>query len=107
MIVIFTHAHAMPSHEMPDNTQRITDIDARLRQALTPGVLEIIDESHLHVGHAGAQDGRGHFRVRIQSDLFAGLPRMAIHRKVYRALGPLMQTDIHALTIEVISQNDS
>jgi stress-induced morphogen len=32
---------------------------------------------------------------------------MAIHRKVYRALGPLMQTDIHALTIEVISQNDA
>ena len=91
---------------MADNAERIATIKARLQASLSPKRLEIIDESHLHVGHVGAQDGRGHFRVRIQSDLFAGLPRMAIHRQVYRALGSLMQTDIHALTIEVISLNE-
>lgn len=88
---------------MIDNTERIHQIKDRLHTALSPGMLEVIDESHLHVGHVGAQDGRGHFRVRIQADVFTGLPRMAVHRQVYRALGEMMRTDIHALTIEVIS----
>ena len=62
--------------------------------------LEIIDESHHHVGHAGARDGRGHFRLHIVSQEFAGLTPLQCHRLVYAALGELMQTDIHALAIE-------
>lgn len=83
------------------STDRIELIRARLEPALAPTHLEIIDESHLHVGHAGAKDGRGHFRVRIDSPRFAGLRRLQQHRLVYDALDDLMQTDIHALAIEV------
>jgi len=74
-------------------------IRERLTKALEPQVLEIIDESHLHAGHAGARDGRGHFHVRIASAHFHGLSRLAQHRLVYDALGDLMITDIHAVRI--------
>ncbi len=82
--------------------ERVMMIRERLEEALAPEKLEVIDESHLHVGHPGARDGRGHFRVEIASPLFHGLPRLARHRRVYAALGDLMQTDIHALTIEAL-----
>lgn len=78
----------------------------RIEAALAPGRLEIIDESHLHVGHAGARDGRGHFRVRLWSQQFAGLKPLARHRLVYEAVGELMETDIHALAIEVLSPEE-
>ena len=83
--------------------ERVAMIRSRLEQSFEPASLEVIDESHLHVGHAGARDGRGHFRVRIGSDRLAALPRLAQHRAVYEAMGELMQTDIHALTIEVVA----
>lgn len=75
-------------------------IRALLEAELVPEFLEVIDESHLHVGHAGARDGRGHFRIRIECSRFAGKPRLARHRMIYGALGDLMDTDIHALAIE-------
>ena len=87
-------------------SERPTEIHRRIEQALAPDSLEVIDESHLHVGHPGARDGRGHFRVRIVSDQFVGLPRLARHRRIYRALGTLMQSDIHALSIEAFSSNE-
>jgi BolA protein len=74
-------------------------IRERLTRALEPQALEVIDESHLHAGHAGARDGRGHFHVRITSPHFHGLSRLAQHRLVYDALGDLMVTDIHAVRI--------
>lgn len=85
---------------------RAAQIRDRLEHAFAPDSLEIIDESHLHVGHPGARDGRGHFRVRIVSDAFEGLPRLARHRGVYAALGELMETDIHALAVEAKSRNE-
>jgi BolA protein len=75
-------------------------IRQRLTATLAPKTLEIEDESHRHAGHAGARDGRGHFRVRIVSEAFAGKSALARHRAVYAALGDLMQTDIHALAID-------
>lgn len=74
-------------------------IRARLTAALQPLSLELEDESHLHAGHAGAKGGHGHYRVRIVSTQFAGLRSIARHQLVYRSLGDLMQTDIHALGI--------
>jgi len=68
-------------------------------QALAPSLLEIRDDSHRHVGHEGARDGRGHFAVDIVGECFAGLAPLARHRRVYAALGEMMQTDIHALQI--------
>lgn len=78
---------------------RLERIRAALQAQLTPTVLEVIDESHKHAGHAGARDGRGHFAVHIVSHTFAGLAPLARHRRVYAALGEMMQTDIHALSI--------
>ena len=78
---------------------RIAAIHSRITSALEPQLLEITDESHLHAGHAGARDGRGHFHVRIASARFHGLNRLAQHRLVYEALGDLMATDIHAVRI--------
>ncbi len=79
---------------------RVEAIRAALASAFAPAVLEVRDDSHRHVGHAGAQDGRGHFHVRIVSAGFAGMAPLARHRAVYSALGTLMQTDIHALSID-------
>jgi len=67
--------------------------------ALQPTTLEIEDQSHLHAGHAGAKEGKGHFKVTITSAAFAGQSPIKQHRLVYNALGSLMQTDIHAVTI--------
>jgi BolA family transcriptional regulator, general stress-responsive regulator len=79
---------------------RVETIRDRLASALAPTALEVDDESHRHIGHAGARDGRGHFRVRIVSAAFEGKSAIARHRAVYAALGDLMQTDIHALAID-------
>ena len=72
---------------------------ALLTAAFDPVALEVIDDSHKHVGHAGARDGRGHFTVAIVSEAFAGKPPLARHRAVYSALGAMMEDDIHALSI--------
>lgn len=79
---------------------RAAEIEARLRKALHPQALDVVDDSHKHRGHAGAADGRSHFSVRVVAEAFAGLRPIARHRLVYEALGTLMATDIHALAIE-------
>lgn len=68
--------------------------------ALQPTRIEIVDDSHLHAGHAGARGGGGHFRLLIESPRFAGQPTVVRHRMVYDALGPLMRQEIHALSID-------
>jgi BolA protein len=72
---------------------------ARLTAAFAPRELTIVDESHLHVGHAGAGGG-GHFRIHIVADAFAGLTPVARHRRIYEALGDLMSNEVHALSID-------
>ena len=61
--------------------------------------MELVDESHLHVGHAGAADGKGHFRVRIVSNRFREIRPLQRQRMIFEALGDLMKTDIHALSV--------
>ena len=80
-------------------SERLEAIRAHLAAALAPSHLQVIDESHKHIGHAGARDGRGHFAVTIVSAAFAGKSLLERHRLVYGALGELMQTDIHALSM--------
>jgi len=82
-----------------DNGERIERMRNALA-ALSPEALEIRDDSHMHVGHEGARDGRGHFSVDITSAAFEGMAPLARHRRVYAALGDMMQTDIHALQIQ-------
>lgn len=79
---------------------RVAAIRSRLQTAFAPTELDVIDDSHRHSGHEGARDGRGHFRVRLVSAAFAGMTPVAKHRAVYAALDDLMQTDIHALSIQ-------
>ncbi len=84
------------------DSPRMARIRARLAQALAPTRLELIDDSHQHAGHAGARQG-GHFTVRIGAPGFAGKRPLECHRMIYAALGELMQTDIHALSIELVA----
>lgn len=78
-----------------------------LERAFAPTVLLVNDDSHLHAGHAGARDGRGHFSVEIVSKSFQGMPPLARHRAVYAAVGSLMETDIHALSIQARAPGES
>ena len=82
---------------------RVEAIRAALKAAFADAEIQVEDESHLHAGHAGAATGRGHFRVRVVTIAFAGMRPIARHRAVYAALGDLMQTDIHALSIEALT----
>ena len=86
---------------------RVAMIEQRLRQALDPQALEVVDDSARHAGHAGARDGRGHFNVRIVSAAFAGMRPLARHRAVYAALGELMSSDIHALGVEALTPQEA
>lgn len=81
-------------------------IRVRLVEQLQASVCEVIDDSHLHAGHAGARDGKGHFRVRVVSEAFAGLRPIQRHQLVYRSLGELMQSDIHALSISALTPDE-
>jgi BolA protein len=72
----------------------------RLAAQLSPTVLEIRDDSALHVGHAGAAGGGGHYFVRLVSVAFAGMTRLQRHQSVYAALGDLMRAEVHALAID-------
>ena len=75
-------------------------IDATLRAAISPlHSLQVINESHLHAGHAGAGEG-SHFRVRIVAPCMAGVSRLARHRLVYDALRDVIPLGVHALAIE-------
>jgi len=88
-------------------TDRLELIRDRLQRALAPTRLEVEDESHLHRGHPGARDGRGHFRVTLVSEAFRGRSPIERHRLVYQALGELMQTEIHALSIDARDEEHS
>lgn len=88
------------------NQKRMQRIRARLEAAFAPASLEVVDDSHRHVGHAGARGGQGHFTVEIVSDAFAGLGPVARHRAVYAALGEMMVDDIHALSIRAATPTE-
>ena len=75
------------------------DIASALAAALQPLELLVQDDSHLHAGHAGAREGR-HFSVRVVSQRFEGLSRVARHRLVYDALALVIPRGVHALAID-------
>ena len=91
---------------MTESNHRIEKIRLAIEASLKPSSLEIIDQSHRHAGHAGARDGRGHFDVRVVSELFKGKLPLARHRLVFAAVGNLMETDIHALSIKALSPDE-
>jgi len=77
-------------------------IEQRLRERLQPTALEVLDESAVHAGHAGAHAEGSHIRVRIASPLFTPLSRVARHRLVYDALQDFIDAGLHALAIELL-----
>ncbi len=81
-------------------------IRARLLEAMSPSEVEVRDDSHLHVGHVGARDGGGHYSVRIVAEQFRGLAQLARHRRVYAALGEMMDGPIHALAITALTPEE-
>jgi BolA protein len=81
-------------------------IEHNLQSTFQPSELEVTDESHLHVGHPGARDGRGHFRVHLRAPAFTGQSAVKRHQMVYQALGEMMQTDIHALSIKALDPDE-
>lgn len=83
----------------------LDEMRARLA-ALTPINLDIIDESAAHAGHEGAKSG-GHYRMRIVSAQFEGRGTIARHQAVYGALGDLMQSRIHALSMVTLTPQET
>src|SRR5918994_1215557 len=88
---------------------RVTDaIRQRLTAALAPSRLDLTDESALHAGHAGARpEGESHFRMLIVAATFAGKSRLERQRMVFAALGDLMQSEIHALSITALTPTEA
>ncbi len=86
--------------------ERVAQIEQRLRAALQPLRLEILDESAKHAGHAGAREGGGHFDVTIVAAQFSGKSLLQRHRLVYDALGEAMRQDIHALSIHALTPEE-
>ena len=89
------------------NPERVERIRSLLVDSLAPDAIEVTDDSHKHAGHAGARGGQGHFSVEIVSAAFAGKLPLARHRLVYAALGEMMQTDIHALSIRARTPDEA
>lgn len=81
---------------------RAEKIEARLREAFDPRVLDVVDDSESHRGHSGFEEGGGsHFNVAIESEKFQGLSRIARHRAVHDALGKDLVSEIHALALKI------
>lgn len=77
----------------------ITD---KLAAAFAPQSLDVVDESHLHAGHAGHRpSGETHYRVHIVSEAFRGKSRIERHRMINRTLSGELATTVHALALNV------
>lgn len=86
--------------------ERVARIEHCLREALQPSELQVHDDSAAHAGHAGAAGGKGHFRVRIVSERFAGLSGVQRHRLVNQALAALWDSDLHAVSISALTSSE-
>ena len=77
-----------------------------LNEAFSPQLLEIIDHSAAHAGHAGARSGGGHYHLTIVAEAFTGKSPVQRHQLIYRALGDMMKHEIHALGINALSPSE-
>jgi len=81
-------------------------IETALRERLLARHVEVIDESHLHAGHAGAASGGGHFRALVVAEAFEGQSSLERQRRVYAALAREMGSDIHALSLRTLTPSE-
>lgn len=86
---------------------RVETINSLLRAHFEPLACHVEDESALHAGHAGAASGGGHYRLRLVSARFEGLGKVGRHRLVYDCLGELMQKEIHALAMTLLTPSEA
>lgn len=94
----------------PGSGTSFADFKALLRErlaGLNPLRLEVIDDSARHAGHAGARSGGGHYRLLIVSAEFSGKSTLRRHRMIYDALGELMRSRIHALSIQSLTPEET
>ncbi len=89
------------------SADRTALIRARLLAALAPCEVEVRDDSRFHAGHVGAREGGGHYSVHIVAEQFCGLPPLARHRRVYAALGEMIDGPIHALAITALTPGEA
>jgi len=82
--------------------ERKAFIEKQLTETFSPKMLEVIDESHKHIGHAGNQTGASHFALTIEADVFKGKRLIESHRMIYALFADLIPQEIHALRIKVI-----
>ena len=89
-----------------NDDRRIEKLRSRLQEALAPTQLEIVDETARHAGHAGAASGGGHYILHIVAGVFRDKSPIQRHRLVFDAVGDMMHTDIHALSIQAIAPDE-
>ncbi len=82
-------------------------IKQKLNDALKPAIIEIIDDSAAHAGHAGAQNGGGHYNVTIVAEIFDGKSLVQRHQLIYQVLSDLMKKEIHALGINALTPSEN
>lgn len=82
-------------------------IRQKLKEALKPDLIEIIDHSAAHAGHSGNQRGGGHYHVTIVADAFEGKTLVQRHQLIYKLLGDMMKDDIHALGINALTPSEN
>ena len=82
-------------------------IKQKLNATLNPELIEIIDDSAAHAGHAGAKNGGGHYNVTIVADIFNDKSLVQRHQLIYQALGDLMKNEIHALGINALTPSEN
>jgi BolA family transcriptional regulator, general stress-responsive regulator len=83
-------------------------ITNKLREAFSPESLAVVDESHLHEGHAGHRPGgETHFRVYIVSPAFKGKTRIERHRMINATLAGELGGSVHALAIKALAPGET
>lgn len=82
-------------------------IKKRITEALQPDILELIDDSQAHAGHAGTSSGAGHYNLTVVAKVFEGKSLVQRHQLVYQAVGDLMKNEIHALGINALSPSEN
>ena len=86
----------------------LKSIREKITSALSPDQVDVVDESHLHAGHAGAREGgESHFRLYVVSAKFEGLSRVARQRLVNSALREGLKGPIHALAMKTLTPDEA
>jgi BolA family transcriptional regulator, general stress-responsive regulator len=82
-------------------------ITRKLTEAFAPQSVRVLDESHLHAGHAGSRPGgETHFRLYIVADAFRGKGRLERHRMINAALAAELEDRVHALAIHAAAPGE-